>query len=167
MKKAGKILFGIYLMVLVWILLFKFSVNFSELNYLYGSQSRRISFMPTGPSPVNPYIDWTEFFSNILIFIPFGGLLGITDKKSSFAKKVTYIFLFSVIIEVSQFLLGLGITDLVDVITNVCGGIIGLSVYELLRKFISEDKLDSILIVLGYLLLLGSMIIILLLFFII
>ncbi|OJG40595.1 hypothetical protein RV02_GL001972 [Enterococcus gilvus] len=146
----GKVLFVGYLIVLIWILLFKFSLSFSEVVAQFNNQSRSINLIPfKGSVVLNQGIDFSEMINNLLIFIPFGGLLGIIDKNSSFAKKIMYIFLFSLSIEALQFVFGLGATDITDIITNTLGGTVGLLIYSFLKLLFKENKLDRILTVVG------------------
>lgn len=149
-KRVGQVLFVGYVIILIWILLFKFSTSFSDLVAQFNNQPRNINLIPFKDSVMlNQRIDLSEIINNIIIFIPFGGLLGIIDKKSSFLKKIMIILLFSLAIELSQFVFGLGATDITDIITNTLGGIVGLLIYQFLKKLFKENKLDRILVLLG------------------
>ncbi|MHC5230150.1 VanZ family protein [Enterococcus sp. LJL99] len=149
-KKSGMLLFSIYLLILIWILLFKFSFSFQTIIETANNQSRRINLIPfSGSLIVNGQIDFKEIIDNLLIFVPFGGLLGIVDKKNSFLKKILFALLFSVAIEFSQYVFSLGATDITDVITNVSGAIIGLLIYKVLTIIFPEQKLDKVLVIVG------------------
>ena len=149
-KKMGQVLFIGYVIILIWILLFKFSMSFNDLVLQFNNQSRNINLIPFKDSVIlNQRIDLSEIINNIIIFIPFGGLLGIIDKKSSSLKKIIIILLFSLVIEFSQFIFGLGATDITDIITNTLGGIVGLLIYQFLKMLFKENKLDRILILSG------------------
>ncbi len=166
-KKVGQCLFVIYLVALIWILLFKFSISINDLVDQFNNQSRSINLIPfNGSVKINDTIDLSEIINNIIIFIPFGGLLGIIDKRSSFLKKMLFIFTFSLFIEVSQFIFGLGATDVTDILTNVVGGVVGLFIYYLLNKIFKTEKLDKVLIFMGLFLFLVAMSGVLLLFFV-
>lgn len=146
----GKVLFVGYIIVLVWILLFKFSVSFSDVVSQFNNQSRSINLIPFKDSLVlNQRIGFSEMINNLLIFVPFGGLLGIIDKDSSFVKKIMYIFLFSLSIETLQFIFGLGTTDITDIITNTLGGALGILIYSSLKLLFKENKLDRMLTLVG------------------
>lgn len=153
MKKSnelGKILFIGYVVILIWILLFKFSLSFDDVASQFNNQPRNINLVPFKDSVMlNKMIDLSDIINNIIIFIPFGGLLGIVDKKNSFWFKVLVMFLFSIVIEIFQYIFGLGVTDVTDVITNLTGGIIGLLIYQLLKLIIKESKLDKFLVLFG------------------
>lgn len=150
MKRVGQILFVGYIVILIWILLFKFSTSFSDLVAQFNNQPRNINLIPFNESvSLNQKVDFSEIINNIIIFIPFGGLLSIVNKKASLLTKIVIIFLFSFGIESAQFILGLGATDVTDILTNTLGGIVGLLIYQLLKIFFKEDKLDKILISVG------------------
>ena len=99
-----------------------------------------------------PFIFYTIIWT--LSFFPFGVLLNVNFKGLSFSKKLGIIFLVSFFAEFIQFLFGIGVADITDVITNTTGGLIGLWFYQLLNKHISTNKLDRLAVILGYVLLL-------------
>lgn len=149
-QNLGKILFFSYLIILIWILLFKFSVSFDEIINMYNLQVRSINLIPFQESViVNNRIDLSEIINNIVVFIPFGGLIGMISKKTSFLIDVLIIALFTISIESLQFILGLGASDITDIITNLTGGIIGLLFYQILKLTFPENRLDKTLIILG------------------
>lgn len=151
MKKYSKFLFGAYLVILVWILLFKMSGNFQQMAFLLQHPSRSINLIPFGESMIiNGKIRYTEIFYNFLIFVPFGGLLCIVIKQTSFLQKISGMMLFSIAVEVLQFAFGLGASDITDVINNTLGGLAGVLIYAGLKKiFHNERKLDSSLTLIG------------------
>ena len=149
-KTLSKLLLGIYLILLVWILLFKFSLSFSEIAANLSHPMRSINLVPFQDSMiVNGKIAFNEIILNAVVFVPLGVLLGISAKKSSFMKKLAFIFLFSLFIEMIQFILGIGATDATDLLMNFVGGFLGVSIYRGLTHFIPEAKLDKRLVVVG------------------
>ncbi|WP_277756569.1 VanZ family protein [Vagococcus sp. CY53-2] len=58
------------------------------------------------------------------------------------------ILLFSLVIEVLQFIFGLGATDMTGVITNTLGGIAGFLIYQLLKLGFKENTLGRVLFLL-------------------
>ena len=163
MKKAGKILLYLYFIVLIWILLFKFSVSLNDvLNRVFSSeQLRHINLIPFGASG-----GVKEVVYNIIIFVPLGILIEIVNKKSSMVKNAIYILLFSLFIEVSQSILAVGATDITDLLTNTLGGILGILIYTSLRKVFNSEKLDKVLILIGIVLFVLAMLFVLFLVFI-
>ena len=83
---------------------------------------------------------------NVIMMIPFGFLLPLTNKKYNFIKVVLYTFLFSLSIELLQPLInGVRTSDITDLITNTTGGIVGYIIYIILKPIVSKimNKLSS------------------------
>lgn len=74
----------------------------------------------------------TNVLGNIVIFVPLGLLLQLLRPKQPKLRTVGIVFLISVAVESAQFILGLGSTDVDDVILNTLGGILGVFIYALL-----------------------------------
>lgn len=71
---------------------------------------------------------------NIAAFVPFGALIRwVRNQKTGFFTAVSYTFLFSFAIEVTQLLTRVGVFDVDDLILNTCGGAIGYLCYRILR----------------------------------
>lgn len=82
-----------------------------------------------------------QMFLNLLLFIPFGFLLQVLDKRICLTILIG--FLLSCSIEMLQFLLKLGLCEFDDVFHNTLGTIIG-SLIELLTVRIISDHKKSI-----------------------
>ena len=137
-NKLTKILFIIYMIALFWIIIFKFGVPFFGLGYM-----RKINLVLFKESlMVNGRLDFSEIIMNAVIFTPLGVYSGILLKKWSTGKKILLYFLISLICEVSQFILGVGTSDITDIITNTLGGIIGSVIYKGIEK-VSKDKVAA------------------------
>lgn len=64
-----------------------------------------------------------EVINNVWLFIPFGiGMYRIYQRKSIFASA----FIFSILIETTQYITGLGVAEFNDVFENTMGGILGV-----------------------------------------
>jgi glycopeptide antibiotics resistance protein len=82
-----------------------------------------------------------NILGNIAAFIPLGLYLQVLLKNKCFGKSLLIVLATSISIELIQFGLGLGAADIDDFILNVCGGVIGIIGYKVLRKlFREEDK---------------------------
>ena len=138
-KKYQKILMGlfiIYLVMLVWIILFKFSFSIGELEHI-----RNINFVPfKGAMITNGKINFSEMYMNMFIFAPFGVYLGVLFPNWKGYGKVFTVFFASVILEVLQYILAIGRTDITDVINNTLGGLVGLLVYVLIGKAAKSEE---------------------------
>ena len=81
------------------------------------------------------------FLGNIVWFIPFGFLLPMLLKKSSFFKIVVCGFMFSLAIETMQFFTYKGVAELDDLILNTFGAAIGYLLFKLLSmKGLNKDQ---------------------------
>ncbi len=86
---------------------------------------------------------------NVLVFIPFGLLLGLNFKRLDLWRKILVVFLFSLTGEAIQYILAIGASDITDVITNVFGGTLGLMAYDLGSKHIRQESLDRFIVSTG------------------
>ena len=135
---------------MIWLVQFKLKFNISSiLNYHH----RSLNLIPfAAPSMVNGSINFGEMILNCIFFIPFGLLLNVNFKKTGFIPKIIFILGFSVAAELSQYIFAIGATDITDVITNTFGGFLGLVLYDVSKKYINNEKLDRLIIVMGMLL---------------
>ena len=139
-----RILFGVYFLILVWILLFKMSFSIDELY-----KNRSINIIPfMGSVIVNGKIDISEIIKNILVFIPVGIYTCMLKKDWPILKQISVGFFISLGIEVLQFILAIGATDITDLIGNTFGGIIGIGVFYLFSK-VFKNKTNNIINILA------------------
>lgn len=137
MKSFPKILLVTYVLFLLWLILFKTSVN--VVSVLFDYQSRSLNLIPfAGFSHGNA----REMLDNLIVFVPLGLLLGINFKQTHFWRKLAFVFFFSLAAEISQFVFAIGTTDITDVIMNTLGGLLGLTLYDLCRRRINNRMLD-------------------------
>ena len=143
-KSVTIVLTTIYSFIVVWIILFKMSA-LSEIPYL--DHIRNINLIPFH------YDDETsshlsEVLENVMIFIPLGvylKMLKITD-----AKAILFGMTFSLGLEILQFILAVGASDITDIMTNTAGAAIGVGIYAILSLvFRKSEKLDKVLCILA------------------
>jgi glycopeptide antibiotics resistance protein len=140
-------LFALYLVILLWLVLFKLKVNISSV---FDHHHRSLNLLPfAAPSRVHGEIGFGEMIYNCLFFIPFGLLLDVNFKKIGFLPKLAFIMFFSISVEIIQYIFAIGVTDITDVITNTLGGFIGLTLYSLFNKYIHSNKLDRTINIIG------------------
>lgn len=153
MEKKGKhlkliipTLFILYLVILVWIILFKMQFAIHDIDHL-----RSINLIPFYYSTsVGEQFHIKEVTDNFLIFIPFGILLPMLASKMKLRNKILIIFGTSLVFEMMQYVLSIGSTDVSDLITNVSGGVVGIALYTLfLRAVKDKQKADTIISVIG------------------
>lgn len=133
-QKLTLVLSVIYLILLTWIILFKTQFSFSALGHY-----RSINLIPFGASVItNGTVDLDEILNNLIVFIPVGLYLGMLQPAWSFGRQVLPILGLSLCYEAAQYLFAIGASDITDVITNTSGGIVGLLLLMVFRKFLQE-----------------------------
>lgn len=137
-KNLTKVLFCIYFFILVWILLFKMSFSLDEL---YGH--RNINLIPYyGSTYVNGRLYMTEIINNILVFVPVGIYVSMIKEDWSILKKISVSFFISLTVEIAQFILAVGATDITDLIGNTMGGIIGVGIFHLFNMIFKNKTIN-------------------------
>jgi len=152
-KVLSRRLLALYIAVLIWLVLFKFSMHIS---HIIAHHHRSLNLIPfAAPSIVNGKIIYAEMVYNCIFFIPLALLLEVNFKKVSFFPKLAFIMFFSLTAEIIQFIFAIGATDITDVITNTIGGFLGLKLYEVIHRNVSSEKLDKVIVLVGILLFFG------------
>jgi glycopeptide antibiotics resistance protein len=146
-KALSRTLFAAYLVILLWLVLFKFS--YDPIGVIRDFQTRRLNLIPFASAYKG------EMISNIVAFIPLGVMLGVNFKQVGFRYKIAVIFAVSLAVETIQFALAIGVTDVTDMIMNTLGGFIGLAVYDVLSKRTNGSYLDRCILVAGTVILLA------------
>jgi glycopeptide antibiotics resistance protein len=137
-----RVLLAVYSAVLLWLLLFKFSVNIAAVLHY---EHRSVNLVPFSRASGSS----GEIVDNVLVFIPFGLLLGVNCKRLDLWRKLVFVLVFSLTVEVLQYIFAIGASDITDVITNTFGGLIGLLAYELGSRHIREESLDRFIVLVG------------------
>ena len=156
-----KIIFVLYILLLIWIILFKTASSFSEIPWFTGI--RNINLIPFYYENNVGLLHIREVVMNILIFIP----LGIYLKMLNVSGKKIFLYgcILSLTFELLQFVLAMGASDITDIISNTLGTVVGIFIYVLLRKlFTDKSKMDRIINVVALVLLILFSVLALLLF---
>jgi glycopeptide antibiotics resistance protein len=77
---------------------------------------------------------------NIVIFIPLGTYLALLKKDKRIVNNLLFIFIVSLLVEIIQGALGIGASDIDDMILNCLGGLIGILGYKLLLSILRDEK---------------------------
>jgi glycopeptide antibiotics resistance protein len=125
------VLFVVYLVLLVWIILWKLEVPYVGAA---ASLDRPIKLVPYFPSGDFNASDPLEVLVNILLFVPFGIYLGMLAPRLRWWPVAGILIASSLVLETTQHLLSVGSFDLTDVIDNSAGGLIGFGVLVLARR---------------------------------
>jgi glycopeptide antibiotics resistance protein len=121
-NKYTRTLFIIYLIALFWIIVFKFNLPFS-----YMGINRSVNLIPFhAPFIINGKLHYSELLLNVVIFMPLGVYAGVLFQKWSVWRQLFLFFLVSFLCEGLQYVLGVGNSDITDIITNTLGGVLGL-----------------------------------------
>ena len=149
------ILFLIYLILLVWIILFKLQFSIHDLDMV-----RSVNFIPFYyDKEIGTEFHLKEVFENLLIFVPMGIYLQMLLPKGRFHGKLAVIAGTSLLLETAQYALAIGRSDITDLLTNTTGGLLGLALYciiaRLLRNRERADKLFLVLAVIASVIVIG------------
>lgn len=125
MKKTRWVLFALYCLFIVWytVLSRKAGSHRVEWRLLWSYRE-----MLTGDP--NWKRDVIQNLQNIAFFIPFGALLPVKNWKAVLITAIV----FSVLIELVQYIGGFGLAELDDVICNTLGAMIGFWIVMWLKK---------------------------------
>lgn len=136
----GSVLFVVYLVILVWIILFKLHFSLNTIDRVRG-----LNLIPFHYSVlVGGRLQLRETIQNILIFVPFGIYLCMLKPNLRLWTKISMIAGLSFALETSQYILAIGRTDITDLIANTLGGIIGIGFYHfILRLFKNRQKINT------------------------
>lgn len=148
-KKSNRLiplLFAVYLVILVWVILFKLQLSVGELDY-----NRSINLIPFYYSnSVGTQFHLKEVLENVFIFAPYGIYLCMLKSEPRFWQKATLILISSLVLETAQYILAVGSSDITDMITNTLGGILGIGIYYLIVKILRNRKrADTVITVLA------------------
>ena len=141
-RLLARVLFVVYLVILAWLILFKFSIHIDAVLH-YGKRS--LNFVPFSKASGSP----SESVDNVLVFIPFGLLLSVNFKWMGFWSKLLIVLSASIAAETIQYIFAIGATDITDVTTNTLGGLIGIFGYDLIGKYTDQESLDKFIVVAG------------------
>jgi glycopeptide antibiotics resistance protein len=112
-------LFAVYLLLLVWIVLWKLEVPW------VGGVQRVVKLVPFVPSAGSGASAPSEVVINLLLFVPFGVYLGLVAPSWPWWKIAVALSGSSLALEVVQYVLAIGSSDITDVVVNTAGGLAG------------------------------------------
>jgi len=146
--------FAIYLVTLFKITVFKYpntvfcmlsgeSWGARSLNLVpFGTVSEYLQFILSG----KVIIGVANILGNLIIFFPLGYIAALLFPKMRKLTRILILaFIFSLAIEVCQYIFACGSADIDDIILNTLGGMVGYWVYILISRYL-EPKKNAILI---------------------
>lgn len=93
----------------------------------------------------------TSIIGNIILFVPLGVLskLFLSEQKHNVLKSELIVVAASFLIESTQYITRIGVSDVNDLILNSTGGFIGILISIILIKWIGKNKTKKIVAVTG------------------
>ena len=140
-RLLARVLFVVYLVILAWLILFKFSIHIDavlhygkrSLNFVPFSKASGVERVCRQRSRVHPV--WVAIQRQLQV----DGLLS----------KLLIVLSASIVAETIQYIFAIGATDITDVTTNTLGGLIGIFGYDLIGKYTDQESLDKFIVVAG------------------
>lgn len=128
-RAALAVLFAVYLVVLVWLVLWKLHAP-----SIGGESMRGLKLTPFVAAEGYGASQPREVLGNIAVFVPFGLYLGLVARSWSWSAVVGVVAATSTALELLQFALAVGATDSSDVIANTAGGLVGFLIAAVVRR---------------------------------
>lgn len=142
-KLASKALLALCILLLMWLILFKFSLDFAAV---FNQHTRTLNLTPFAEYSRS---NWSEVIYNFLVFIPLGLLLSANFLRATFWQKLAFVFMFSLSAETIQYVFAIGATDITDLIANTAGGLLGLLFYEWVSRHVDHHSLNRVIVIAG------------------
>ena len=140
--------FIFYLIILIWITIFKLNMlsalgnSLNKMIYLNAYERFMNQFMVYSISFDG--LDFLEIILNILIFVPFTLFLPLLFNKIDFKRDIMLTFIFFSLIETFQLVVGLGGFEFLDIATNMIGGCLGCFIFKSLKPCTSNKIINFI-----------------------
>lgn len=140
MRRTLIALFAVYLVLLAWLILYKFEPPYIGDAWQLARPWKLVPFFPSGDA------NWSnplEVLANVVFFVPFGIYLALLAPKWRWS--IPVLAGSSLALEITQHLLSIGSFDSTDVIANTAGGLLGL----LLARAVAPPVMTRILLIGG------------------
>ncbi|KRF43558.1 VanZ family protein [Paenibacillus sp. Soil787] len=144
-------LYGVFICYIVFLikLLFLSRISLLEMFNSQRTLKRSINLIPfysikeyiLGSSATMKKFAFSNVVGNIVILIPLGTYLSLFKKDKRVITNLLFIFFVSLSVEITQGLLGIGTSDIDDIILNCLGGLIGILGYKFLAFIIRDEKI--------------------------
>jgi glycopeptide antibiotics resistance protein len=143
-------LYGVFICYILLLIKILFLSRVSLLE-LFNSQrtiNRSINLIPfysitgyiSGNSEILKRFALGNVVGNVVLFIPLGIYLPLFKKDKRVLVNLLFIFIVSLFVEIIQGLLGIGASDIDDIILNCLGGLIGILGYKFLLFILRDEK---------------------------
>jgi len=127
------LLFAVYLALLVWIILFKLQFSLRELDTV-----RSVNWIPFyyDKEVGGIQLHSSEMIQNLLIFAPLGIYLCMFPAEPKGTTKLLLALGISAALEIAQYVLAIGRSDITDLLMNTCGSMLGVGIYYAITKIV-------------------------------
>ena len=138
------VVFGAYLLFLVWLVLFKFAVRIEDV-----PRMRSLNLIPFRYGTETSF-HGREVLYNVLAFLPAGFYLTAFHERKGLLLGTAAAALLSLSFETAQWVLAIGASDVTDLIANTAGALLGMLAYLALgrlagsRRMMIADLLGSV-----------------------
>ncbi len=153
-KKYSVWIFILYFLVLIFVLIFKFPSPIFWKLIEHWKSGKEIYIEPPHLVPfeiityyvksAHSFSDWffKNLMCNIVMFMPCGFLVPLFVRRNKWWYVLLFGSLLSLVIELTQWAIGIGIFDIDDVILNSFGTMIGFGIYKLIYSVALKNSLD-------------------------
>jgi glycopeptide antibiotics resistance protein len=132
----------------VFICYILFLIKILLLSRISHSEHRSINLIPfysiteyiSGSTANLKRFAFSNLVGNIVIFIPLGIYLPVLKKDKRVITNLLLIFIVSLFVEIIQGILGIGASDIDDIILNCLGGWFGILGYKSLLLLLQDEK---------------------------
>ncbi|MDR2449309.1 MAG: VanZ family protein [Prevotellaceae bacterium] len=135
-------------MVLSWMIVVLYVTVFGSV--VWGVTVFRPGNIPVNLNPVPMIMEWSkhsgriagQLLENMIMFMPVGFLTPVALKSGrKVGRAFCYILLFTLVIEVAQYLLGTRAADMSDIIMNTFGGMAGYAIFRAFDFILKNNSL--------------------------
>ncbi|MEA4870487.1 MAG: VanZ family protein [Christensenella sp.] len=123
-----KILFLIYLLFLIWAILWKLGVP-----YIGDGVLRSINLIPFNDH------SFPEMRFNVLVFLPLGFYLSALAPRIMVVRNLLILVTASALLELAQYVLAIGYSDITDLMLNTLGGAIGIVLFSIFSRLFGKN----------------------------
>ncbi len=162
-QKQRKIIYTI-LLLLIFLSYFDAVMDMTLFKYVPITQVFSAERYRVNSLNLIPFADWNvdrggmfrDILLNVLLFFPFGFLIQMWFRKSKISwVSILIPFVCSIVIEVLQYVLQLGVSDVTDIISNTFGAFSGAAAYLLFNLIFKRNKEKANKVLLVFLLLIA------------
>ena len=155
LQKCALITFGIYMLVLIWVISFKCNMEWpvfmSKLSMGQMTLAERAEwsfchFRFNDDGPIYSKAAIEDMLVNMVLFLAVGMTLPMVFEKRKYVSTIICGFFISLFFEISQFFNMIGGFAYIDLITNTLGTALGALILHFLRKVINDDLAKKILV---------------------